>query len=73
MLIGLVLLTLFLPALIVLHELGHYWCAQWMGIELTDFSIGAGPLLRQWRHNGVDFKLQSVAYLSLREASDRKI
>ena len=57
MLIGLVLLTLFVPALIVLHELGHYWCAQWMGIELTDFSIGAGSLLRQWRHNGVDFKL----------------
>lgn len=46
-----------LPILIVVHELGHYWCARWLSIQLTDFSIGLGPLLWQRKRAGVRFAI----------------
>ncbi len=55
MLIGIALLVLFLPAIIVLHELGHFWAARWLGIQLTEFSIGLGPVLKKWHRNGIDY------------------
>lgn len=55
MLIGIALLVLFLPAIIVLHELGHFWAARWLGIQLTEFSIGLGPALKKWHRNGIEY------------------
>lgn len=53
--IGIALLILFLPAIIVLHELGHFWAARWLGIELIEFSIGLGAVLKKWHRNGVEY------------------
>lgn len=53
--IGIALLLLFLPAIIVLHELGHFWAARWLGIELIEFSIGLGAVLKKWHHKGIEY------------------
>jgi membrane-associated protease RseP (regulator of RpoE activity) len=55
MLIGITLLIMFLPAIVVLHELGHFWAARCLGIQLTEFSIGLGPVLKKWHRDGIEY------------------
>lgn len=43
------LAILLLGVLIVAHELGHYLSARSMGIAVKEFSVGFGPLLKQWK------------------------
>ena len=31
--------------LIIVHELGHYLLARWMGVHVVEFAIGVGPKL----------------------------
>ncbi len=37
-----------LGALIVIHELGHYWVARWCNVKVLRFSVGFGKPLRTW-------------------------
>jgi len=37
-----------LGVLIVIHELGHYWVARWVGVKVLRFSIGFGRPLARW-------------------------
>ena len=46
---GLIGLALAVSALVVLHELGHWWVARRCGIKVAGFSIGFGPTLLSWR------------------------
>ncbi|MHB1770565.1 MAG: site-2 protease family protein [Acidimicrobiales bacterium] len=46
---GLIGLALAVSALVVLHELGHWWVAGRCGIKVVGFSIGFGPTLLSWR------------------------
>ena len=44
-----VLLALLLLSVLVLaHEAGHYFAARATGIEVQEFSVGMGPLIKQW-------------------------
>ena len=48
--IGSVLLAILLLAiLIVVHELGHFWAARLMKIEVTEFGVGFGPKIFGWK------------------------
>src|SRR6185369_13119483 len=44
-----------LSLIIILHELGHFLVAKWMGIPIARFSVGFGPKL--W-----GFKLRETEY-----------
>ena len=39
------LIAFLLGLLLLIHELGHFLAARWMGIPVARFSIGLGPKL----------------------------
>lgn len=43
--------------LILIHELGHFLAARWVGMPIARFSIGFGPLLCSFRRGGTQFGL----------------
>ena len=44
-----ILAILLLAILIVVHELGHFWAARLMKIEVSEFGVGFGPKLFGWK------------------------
>lgn len=49
---------LVLAPLIILHELGHFLVARWVGVRVLAFSIGMGPILARWTdRSGVEWRL----------------
>jgi regulator of sigma E protease len=46
-----------LGVLIVVHELGHFLTAIWLGIKVEEFGIGFPPRLFAIRRNGIDYSL----------------
>lgn len=46
-----------LSVLVLFHELGHYLAARYFGVTVESFSIGFGPRLLGFKHNGTDFKV----------------
>ena len=53
---------LLLAILIVVHELGHFWAARMMKIEVTEFGVGFGPRLLGWksRKHGTNFVIRAI-------------
>lgn len=51
-----------LSFLIFIHELGHYWMARKVGMKVEAFSIGFGPKLLSWKHDGVEWKIGSLPF-----------
>lgn len=43
--VGILFIILMIGGVILVHELGHYLVARWMGIHVVEFSIGFGPRL----------------------------
>ncbi len=48
------LAILLLAILIVIHEMGHFWAARWMKIDIMEFSVGFGPKLLGWKSRKYD-------------------
>lgn len=46
-----------LGVLIVVHELGHFLTAIWLGIKVEEFGIGFPPRAFAIRRNGIDYSL----------------
>ena len=46
--LSILLTILLLGILIVIHELGHFWAARLMKIEVREFGVGFGPKLCSW-------------------------
>ena len=64
MTLGYILAALFLlGVLIMMHELGHYLVARWLGIEVKEFAIGMGP--KVWSRKGKRDTLFSLRALPL--------
>ncbi|TVP78987.1 MAG: RIP metalloprotease RseP [Puniceicoccaceae bacterium] len=58
---------------IFVHELGHYIAAKKRGLVADRFSIGFGPRIFGWQHNGTDFRLSLIplgGYVSLPQLAD---
>ncbi len=52
-LLGGIIFVVVFAGIILLHELGHYFVARLLGIEVEEFGIGFPPrLLRLWRNKG---------------------
>src|SRR5207302_11220555 len=46
--------------LILIHELGHFLVARWVGVGVERFSIGFGPVLLRWRGREPDYCLSAI-------------
>ena len=52
------LLTILAFGLMVfVHELGHFWMARRCGVGVEKFSIGFGQPIREWKKNGVLWRI----------------
>ncbi len=49
-----------LSLLVLIHELGHFWAARWMGIPVAGFSVGFGPKLWTVRRGGTEYALRAL-------------
>ena len=49
--------ALVLGALVLVHELGHFLVAKWLGVRVLSFSIGMGPRLFGFRRGGTDYRI----------------
>lgn len=49
-----------LGVLIFVHELGHFWAAKWVGIEVQRFSIGLGPRLFGFTRGETEYVISAV-------------
>ena len=59
---SILLAILLLAILIVVHELGHFWAARLMKIEVVEFGVGFGPKLFGWksRKHGTRFVIRAI-------------
>src|SRR5205807_3789723 len=46
--------------LILIHELGHFLVARWVGVGVERFSIGFGPVLLRWRGKETEYCLSLI-------------
>lgn len=53
-----ILAILVFGLLILVHELGHFIVAKWVGIRVYEFAIGMGPLLFKKEHGGTKYSLR---------------
>ena len=73
----LVLALMILGAVILAHEVGHFFMGRKMGIAIREFAIGFGPKLIKWERRGTKFSIRAfpiggfVAYAG-EDASDER-
>src|SRR3954447_16363125 len=46
-----------LGILIIVHEMGHFFSAIWLGIKVEEFGIGFPPRVFAIRRKGIDYSL----------------
>jgi len=51
--------------MVTVHETGHFLVARMVGIPVETFAIGWGKALKQWRKNGVEYRLKIVPLVGL--------
>ena len=54
------LVVLLVGLLILIHELGHFLAARWVGIPVRRFSIGFGPKVWGIRRGGTEYWISAV-------------
>jgi regulator of sigma E protease len=52
--------VLSLGLFILVHEVGHFLMARWMGVTVLKFSIGFGPRILGFKRGGTDFVVSAV-------------
>ena len=46
--------------MVLMHELGHYLTARWVGMKVTEFFLGFGPRLWSFRYKEVDYGVKPL-------------
>ncbi|MGE5175030.1 MAG: RIP metalloprotease RseP [Hyphomicrobiales bacterium] len=49
--------ALVLGVLVLVHELGHFLVAKWLGVRVLSFSMGMGPRLFGFRKGDTDYRI----------------
>lgn len=49
--------ALILGVLVLVHELGHFLVAKWLGVRVISFSIGMGPRVFGFTRGGTDYRI----------------
>jgi len=57
-----IIAILIFGALILFHELGHFWFAKKNGIIVDEFSLGLGPRLLSTMKNGTRYSLKALPF-----------
>ncbi|HEU5310688.1 MAG TPA: site-2 protease family protein, partial [Candidatus Eisenbacteria bacterium] len=52
--------ALILGVLVLVHELGHFLVAKWLGVRVLQFSIGMGPRVVGFRRGGTDYRISAL-------------
>src|SRR5688572_9677435 len=52
--------ALILGVLVLVHELGHFLVAKWLGVRVLSFSIGMGPRVIGFRRGGTDYRISAL-------------
>ena len=52
--------ALILGVLVLVHELGHFLVAKWLGVRVISFSIGMGPRLFGFTKGGTDYRISAL-------------
>ena len=60
MLITILATIVVLGVLILIHELGHFWAAKAVDVEVSRFSIGFGPKLASFRRGETDYRVSVI-------------
>jgi regulator of sigma E protease len=59
--LGLVIIPI-LAALIIIHELGHFFAARAVGVKVEEFGLGIPPRAKGWRWKGVLWSLNWIPF-----------
>ncbi|MDR1145474.1 MAG: RIP metalloprotease RseP [Verrucomicrobiales bacterium] len=43
---------------VLVHELGHFIAARWMGLYVDRFAVGMGPVAWRFKRNGVEYSIR---------------
>ncbi len=69
--VGILIGIMFLSIMMIVHELGHYLTARKLGFKVTEFSIFMGPVLFEWKKNGIRYNIKLLPIgASVRFAGD---
>ena len=52
--------VLILGVLIILHELGHFSAAKWVGVAVKQFAVGFGPPLWKVTRGETEYRLNAM-------------
>ena len=52
--------ALILGVLVLVHELGHFLVAKWLGVRVISFSIGMGPRVTGFSRGGTDYRISAL-------------
>lgn len=55
-----VLVVVAIIAMIMLHELGHFVCAKWAGMKVTEYFLGFGPRLWSVRKGETEYGVKAI-------------
>jgi regulator of sigma E protease len=55
-------LLVLIGAMIIIHELGHYWAARFFDVRVDTFSIGFGPRMFGFRRGETDFRVAWIPF-----------
>lgn len=53
---------LILGIIVIIHELGHFLLAKKNGITVTEFSVGMGPRIASFVHNGTRYSIKILPF-----------
>lgn len=56
-------IVLMIGGLILVHELGHFLVARWMGVHVVEFAIGVGPRVFAWKGKKTHDDLPPTEYV----------
>lgn len=57
---NIVLAVVALSFLILIHELGHFMIARWMGVKVLEFAIFMGPKLFSWKRGETEYSIRAI-------------
>lgn len=57
---NIVLAIVALSFLILIHELGHFMVARWMGVKVLEFAIFMGPKLFSWKRGETEYSIRAI-------------
>ncbi len=57
---NIVLAIVALSFLILIHELGHFMAARWMGVKVLEFAIFMGPKLFSWKRGETEYSIRAI-------------